>query len=121
MAEKIQLNKFKILAISIGIVYLWFGFLKFFPGLSPAEELAKDTIHYLTIGLIPPDLSLKLLAIWEVGIGLLLIFTPVRKVVITITLLHMFLTFTPFLFFPDMSFNKIKSRTWKDNNPKLSI
>ena len=30
------------LRISLGIVFLWFGALKFFPELSPAEELAAD-------------------------------------------------------------------------------
>lgn len=41
-----------LLRISIGIVYLWFGVFKFFQGLSPAEQLAMQTIHKLTFGLI---------------------------------------------------------------------
>ena len=28
------------LRISLGLVFVWFGFLKFFPGLSPAADLA---------------------------------------------------------------------------------
>ena len=39
-----RLPKQRLLAISIGICYLWFGVLKFFPGLSPADTLAKETI-----------------------------------------------------------------------------
>ena len=54
-----------MLRISIGIIYIWFGSLKFFPGVSPAEDLAKETIHLLTFGLITPGLSLLLLALWE--------------------------------------------------------
>ena len=32
-----------LLRISLGIVFFWFGVLKFFPGLSPAQELATRT------------------------------------------------------------------------------
>jgi hypothetical protein len=50
-----------ILAISIGLVYLWFGGLKYFPHLSPAENLAKNTIYMLTFGNIPSNVSIILL------------------------------------------------------------
>ena len=43
-----------LLRISLGLVFFWFGFLKFFPGLSPAEGLATGTIEVMTFGLIPP-------------------------------------------------------------------
>jgi hypothetical protein len=33
------------LRIALGIVFLWFGALKFFPGASPAEALAARTIE----------------------------------------------------------------------------
>ena len=33
-----------LLRVSLGIVFLWFGALKFAPGLSPAEGLAGATI-----------------------------------------------------------------------------
>ncbi len=98
-------KRMKFLAISIGVVYLWFGMLKFFPGLSPAENLAVDTIHYLTFGLIGPKISIIMLAVWEIAIGFLFIFAPLKRIVILITLIHMFFTFTPLLFFPDISFN----------------
>ena len=29
-----------LLRISLGIVFFWFGFLKFFPGMSPAQDLS---------------------------------------------------------------------------------
>ncbi len=46
-----------LLRISLGIVFLWFGVLKFFPELSPAEELATRTIEVLTLGIVQPALS----------------------------------------------------------------
>lgn len=93
-----------ILRISIGIIYLWFGVLKFFPGVSPAEELAKETIHLLTFRLINPELSLLVLAIWETVIGILLIGGVFVRLVIRIVLVHMICTFTPLFLLPAISF-----------------
>jgi uncharacterized membrane protein YphA (DoxX/SURF4 family) len=53
------------LRVSLGIVFLWFGVLKFFPGLSPAQDLATRTIEILTFGLMPPSVSIPILATWE--------------------------------------------------------
>ena len=98
-------DKKRILAISIGICYLWFGVLKFFPELSPADALAKDTITILTFGVISPQVSIILLAIWEVAIGIGLIFNLYMRKIIFFTLIHMVCTFTPLFFFPELSFN----------------
>ena len=59
--------------IALGIVFLWFGAIKFVPGWSPAEELAGRTIERLTFGVIQPEIGLPILAAWEslIGIGLL--------------------------------------------------
>jgi uncharacterized membrane protein YphA (DoxX/SURF4 family) len=64
----------KLLRVSLGIVFMWFGILKFFPSVSPAEELATRTIDVLTRGLIPAAVSLPVLAGWEslIGVGLLI-------------------------------------------------
>lgn len=94
-----------LLAISIGLVYLWFGALKFFPDLSPAEGLAKSTVHVLTFGLIPDGVALILLALWETWIGIFLVFNVARKTVVLMALVHIFFTFTPLVFFPDQVFS----------------
>jgi uncharacterized membrane protein YphA (DoxX/SURF4 family) len=93
-----------ILRISIGFIYVWFGVLKFFPGLSPAEDLAKSTIHLLTFKIINPDLSLLLLAIWESAVGLLLMVGRFTRVVIRVVLVHMLCTFAPLILLPALSF-----------------
>ncbi|WP_240911354.1 doxx family protein [Yeosuana marina] len=94
------------MAISIGIIYLWFGALKFFPELSPADSLAKQTITFLTIGLLPEKVSILMLAVMEVTIGLFLVLNfQVRKVIIA-AILHLIFTFIPVLFFPEISFSK---------------
>ena len=95
-----------ILRISIGIIYLWFGMLKFFPGVSPAEDLAKETIHQLTFGLISPFVSIILLAIWETIIGVLLIAGLYTRFTIRFVLVHMICTFAPLIFLPGASFTQ---------------
>jgi hypothetical protein len=39
-----------VIRVGLGIVFLWFGALKFVPGLSPAQDLAARTIERLTLG-----------------------------------------------------------------------
>ena len=55
----------KFLRIGLGIIFFWFGILKFFPGLSPAEELVRNTIYFLN-----PDMFIPILATWETLIGI---------------------------------------------------
>ena len=62
-----------VLRFAVGIVFLWFGALKLFPGASPAEDLAGRTIETLTLGLVPMSVALPILGIWEVAIGVGLI------------------------------------------------
>lgn len=99
-----HLSSIDFVLISIGIVYLWFGVLKFFPTLSPAEELAKSTIDQITLGIIPTNISYSILAIWETLIGVLLLFGMYKRFAIIIALIHMTFTFTPLILFPDISF-----------------
>ena len=39
-----------ILRVGLGVIFLWFGVLKFLPGRSPVEDLAGRTIEILTFG-----------------------------------------------------------------------
>ncbi|REE83314.1 hypothetical protein BX611_0603 [Lutibacter oceani] len=96
---------FKSLSITIGIVYFAFGVLKFFPSLSPAEDLAERTINNLTFGLLSGKFALISLAIMETIIGVAFIFQIKKKVVIQLALFHMICTFLPFIFFPELTFN----------------
>ncbi|MBD0825441.1 doxx family protein [Aestuariibaculum marinum] len=93
-----------MLGISIGLIYIWFGSLKFFPGVSPADSLAKQTIAILTFELIPEKLSVLILALFEVMIGVFLIVNCKIKFIIRIAIIHLMLTFVPILFFPKISF-----------------
>ena len=62
-----------ILRISLGLVFLAFGVLKFFPGASPAEALVIRTIDTLTLGVISGPAALLLTAVMECFIGITLV------------------------------------------------
>lgn len=62
-----------ILRLSLGAVFLGFGLLKFFPGVSPAQDLVEHTTAILTFGLIPGPVALVGVAALECVIGLCLI------------------------------------------------
>lgn len=97
-------NLLIILRISIGIIYAWFGVLKFFHGYSPAEDLAINTINKLTFGLISQPVNIILLAIWECVLGICLIAGVWMRTALIFLFIHMLCTFTPLIFFPSVSF-----------------
>ena len=95
------------LRISLGICFLWFGMLKFFSGMSPAEQLAIMTMDILTFGLIPSAIAIKLLALWEVVIGIGFLFGKQIKWVLGLFFIHMALTFFPLVMFPETCFTQV--------------
>ena len=90
--------------VSIAVIFLWFGVLKFFPGLSPAEDLAARTIGALSFGRMPPSVSLPLLAALETTIGLGLLSGRFLRVTLLLLLLQMMGTVTPLVLFPHETF-----------------
>jgi len=84
---------------------------KFFPKVSPAEGLAIDTIHELTLGFIPIDVSIYVLALIEVSIGFSFLLNIYRKPMTIIALGHLVCTFAPLFFFSHQSFNGLFALT----------
>src|SRR5918997_188232 len=78
------------LRVALGVVFLWFGALKFFPGLSPAQSLAVETIGVLTRGLLPADAGLVLLATLECAIGIGLISGKFMRLTLLLLAFQMF-------------------------------
>jgi uncharacterized membrane protein YphA (DoxX/SURF4 family) len=99
-------TKLKLLAISIGLIYVWFGALKFFPSLSPAETLATDTVDAMTFYLLPEGVGYFMLAVLEVAIGLGLMIGIKKRIFIIAALVHMVCTFIPLFAFPESSFTE---------------
>jgi len=70
---KIHFNSGKAITFlrwSIGIIFIWFGMVKFFVGLSPAEDLASSTICTLTGQFFPQGSCMPILAIFQSLIGI---------------------------------------------------
>lgn len=86
-----------VLRIGLGIVFFWFGLLKFFPGLSPAENLVRNTVYFVN-----PDIFLPILALWETLIGLGLITNRFMRLTILLLFLQMPGTALPLLLLPDV-------------------
>jgi uncharacterized membrane protein YphA (DoxX/SURF4 family) len=95
-----------LLRVSIGVVFFWFGILKFFPGLSPATELATKTIDTLTFGIISGEAALYILATLEVAIGLGMIFGIFLRVTLLLLFFQMLGTITPIFLFPAEVFTR---------------
>ena len=96
-----------LLRISLGIVFLWFGALKFFPGLSPAETLAARTISTLSFGLITPNISIPFLATWECLIGIGLLSGKFMRITLLLLFVQMIGTLLPLFFFPSETFTVV--------------
>jgi len=95
-----------LLRLSVGIVFFWFGVLKFFPGLSPAQTLATNTMSVLTFGLVPPDIAIVTLATWECAIGLGLISGRFLRATLFLLWLQMAGAITPLVLFPHECFTR---------------
>jgi uncharacterized membrane protein YkgB len=94
----------RLLRLSLGVIYLWFGAIKFIPGASPAEDLALRTIEKLTLGWVDGETALPILAVWEVLIGLGLISRIFIRVTLLLLALQMIGTLSPLFFFPRETF-----------------
>ena len=88
------------LRIGLGVVFFWFGALKFFPGLSPAEGLVRNTIYFFN-----PDIFIVILALWEVLIGVGLMTGKFMRITLLLLFLQMPGTALPLLILPEVVWN----------------
>ena len=87
-----------IMRLGLGIVFFWFGALKLLPGLSPAEDLVRNTIYF-----IDPNLFLPVLAIWEMAIGVGLITGKWMRLTLLLLFLQMPGTALPLVLLPEVT------------------
>ncbi|MFW5706900.1 MAG: DoxX family membrane protein [Bacteroidota bacterium] len=93
-----------LLRISIGIIFFWFGFQKFFPGISSAEDIATRTIDVMSFGIVQAPFSMPILATWETLIGIGFIFGKYLRATIILLYLQMAGTLFPLFVFPEETF-----------------
>jgi uncharacterized membrane protein YphA (DoxX/SURF4 family) len=90
--------------VALGVVFLWFGFLKFFPGLSSEEPIATRTMRAISFGLLQPGVSRPLLATWECVIGLGLLTGKALRLTLLLLFVQMLGTLLPLVIFPGETF-----------------
>jgi len=95
------------LRISLGAVFLWFGVLKFFPGMSPAEDLAADTIARMSFGLVAGRGAVVTVAALETLIGAGLVAGVALRLTLLLLWLQMAGTLMPVLLFPERVFRVV--------------
>jgi putative oxidoreductase len=64
---------FPLLRVTLGLVIFGFGFLKYFDGVSPAQDLVLHVNRILSLGLVPDHVALPAFATVESLLGLSLI------------------------------------------------
>jgi uncharacterized membrane protein YkgB len=84
-----------MMRVALGIIFFWFGALKLFPGMSPAEDLVRNSVFF-----IDPMLFQPILAVWEMAIGIGLITGYFMRVTLLLLFLQMPGTLLPLLVTP---------------------
>jgi uncharacterized membrane protein YkgB len=84
------------LRAALGIVFVWFGGLKVL-GVSPAADLVASTVY-----IVPAELFVPVLGVWEVLIGLCLLYRPLTRLGLLLLALQLPGTFLPLVLLPDV-------------------
>lgn len=87
-----------VLRVAIAVVFIWFGALKVF-GISPAGELVAATVY-----VVDPALFVPILGVWEVVIGLCLLYRPLIRAGIFLLFVQLPGTFLPIILLPGVVF-----------------
>ena len=103
--KTVEKQGINFLRISVGIIFFWFGFLKFFGNISDAEEIASRTISWLTFDFLKPEISMPVLAVMECTIGIGILSKKYMEYVIPLLYFQMVGTLLPLLIF--------REATWK--------
>lgn len=101
IAAWMRLFSNRFLRFSMGIVFVWFGALKF-AGISPANELVTRTVYWFS-----PQVFIPILGWWEAAIGVCMMVKPLNRLAIFLLLLQMPGTMLPLFILPDVCFTQI--------------
>ncbi len=91
-----KINSYKVLYISVSIVYVLFGVLKIFD-MSPIKDLVTSALPFMENVLL-----FSLFGLIEVVIGLMLIFSKTRKLASILLILHILGTLSTFILSPNI-------------------
>jgi uncharacterized membrane protein YkgB len=106
VAHWLEHNSVDLLRVSLGLIFCWFGGLKFFPGVCSAENIAGRTLEALSFGIMTPEWSVPLLAVWECLIEVGLVTGRYLRGALLMLFMQMMGTFTPLAIFPEEMFRE---------------
>jgi uncharacterized membrane protein YphA (DoxX/SURF4 family) len=87
--------------LAFGVIFIWFGGLKAL-SISPASELVAATVYWLT-----PEIIVPLVGLWEVAIGICLLYPPLTRLGLILLAGQMPATFLPLILLPEVCFTII--------------
>ncbi|QSG05138.1 hypothetical protein [Halapricum desulfuricans] len=90
-----------MLRVSVAVVFIWFGALKVLD-VSPAAELVASTVY-----VVPPEVFVPVLGVWEMLIGLFLLYRPLIRAGIFLLFLQLPGTFLPIVLLPEVVFTTV--------------
>ena len=88
----------RILRVCLGIVFIWFGLLKVI-GQSPVAELVAHTVYW-----VPSEFFVPFLGVWEIVVGVGLLFAWVLRLTLLLFWLQMAGTFLVLVVKPEIAF-----------------
>ena len=98
MTSFLYAHGIRILRVSLGTVFIWFGLLKII-GRSPVAELIARTVYWVS-----PDFFVPCLGVWELLVGLGLLFAVALRVTLFLFWLQMAGTFLVLILRPEIAF-----------------
>lgn len=84
------------LRVAVGVVFIWFGALKVL-GVSPAGDLVASTVYIL-----PAEFFVPVLGVWEIIIGISLLYPPLTRAGLLLLALQLPGTFLPMVLLPEV-------------------
>lgn len=87
-----------MLRISLAIVFIWFGALKVVFE-SPAQDMVAATVYWLD-----PEWFIPVLGIWEVLIGIFMLFKKTIRLALILLIFQIPGTFLPLIVLPEVCF-----------------
>jgi putative oxidoreductase len=103
--HQLVLHSVAALRVAVGAIFLGFGVLKFFPGVSPAEDLTEATTHILFLGLVPGAVAIKLIATLECVIGICLLINRGMRLAIWLLAIEFVGILSPLVLLPGRLFD----------------
>jgi len=93
-----------LLRLALGYVYVYFGLIKFYPDLSPAEMIASQTVMRLSLHWLDARTAMQCLAWAECLIGIGFLFNVLPRLTLCLFTVHIAGTFVPLFVLPELMF-----------------